>query len=101
MFEVENGVDDMDCEITIEEGPDAPTMQAEQFQQIMQLPVQILQQFPPEFIIKASSLRNKDELTKMLETHQARQAENGGSSAVAAAAAGAWQRRAGAANGDH
>ena len=32
---------------------------------------------------------------------QARQAENGGSNAVAAAAAGAWQRRTGAANGDH
>ena len=32
---------------------------------------------------------------------QARQAENGGSTVVAAAAAGAWQRHAGAANGDH
>lgn len=68
--EIENDIDDMDVDITVEEGPDVPTMQAEQFQQIMQLPVQILQQFPPQFIIKASSLRNKSELLDMLEQHQ-------------------------------
>ena len=71
---VENDIDDMDVDITVEESPDVPTMQAEQFQQIMSLPVQILQQLPPALIIKASSLRNKDELLQMLEEHQKEQA---------------------------
>lgn len=83
---VENDIGDMDCSITVEEGPDNPTMQAEQFQQIMQLPPQILLQFPPEFIIQASSLRNKDQLIKMLEQHQQAQAQNQqGQQAMAAA----------------
>lgn len=72
---VENDIGDMDCSITVEEGPDNPTMQAEQFQTIMQLPPQILMQFPPEFIIQASSLRNKDQLVKLLEQHQQSQAQ--------------------------
>ena len=71
---LENSLDQMDVDITVEEGPDSPTMQAEQFAQIMQLPREILQQFPPEFIIKASSLRNKDELVQMLKDHQTQQA---------------------------
>jgi hypothetical protein len=72
---VENDIGDMDCSITVEEGPDNPTMQAEQFQTIMQLPPQILMQFPPEFIIQASALRNKDQLIKLLEQHQQSQAQ--------------------------
>jgi len=73
---VENDIGDMDVDITVEEGPDNPTMAAEQFQQIMQLPPQILMQFPPEFIIRASSLRDKDQLVKMLEEHAKQQASN-------------------------
>lgn len=72
---IENDIDDMDVSITVEEGPDNPTMAAEQFQQIMALPPQILQNFPPEFFIQASSLRNKDQLLKMLEEHQQAQAQ--------------------------
>lgn len=75
VVKIENDIGDMDVSITVEEGPDNPTMQAEDFQQIMQLPIQILQQFPPEFIIKASSLRNKDELVKLLADHAAQQAK--------------------------
>lgn len=71
---IENDVSDIDVDIDIEEGPDNPTLQDEQFQRIMELPPQILMQFPPEFIIKASSLRNKEELVKMLEEHQKAQA---------------------------
>ena len=67
---IDNDIGDMDCSITVEEGPDNPTMAAEQFQQIMQLPPQILAQFPPEFIVQASTLRNKDQLVKLLEQHQ-------------------------------
>lgn len=71
---IENDVSDMQVDIDIEEGPDNPTLQDEQFQRIMELPKEILMQFPPEFIIKASSLRNKDDLIKMLEEHQKAQA---------------------------
>jgi hypothetical protein len=72
---VENDIDSLDVDIQVEEGPDSPTLQAEQFQAILQLPPQILMQFPPEFIIKASSLRNKDDLVKMLEAHQQQNAQ--------------------------
>jgi hypothetical protein len=72
---IENDIDDLDVSITVEEGPDNPTMAAEQFQQIMALPPQVLQNFPPEFFIQASSLRNKDALLKLLEEHQAQQAQ--------------------------
>jgi hypothetical protein len=72
---IENDIGDMDCDITVEEGPDNPTMQAEQFQMIMQLPPQILVQLGPEFIIQASSLRNKSELIKLLEAHQQQNAQ--------------------------
>lgn len=71
---IENDIGDMDCDITVEEGPDNPTMQAEQFQMIMQLPPQILVQLGPEFIIQASSLRNKAELVKLLEANQQKNA---------------------------
>ena len=84
--EVENDIDDLDVSIVLEEGPDVPTMQAEQFQQIMQLPVQILQQFPPEFIIKVSSLRNKDELIGLLQAHQQQQAADQAAQQAAAQA---------------
>ncbi len=71
---IENNLDDMDVEVTVEEGPDVPTMQAEQFAMIMQLPEPILTQLGPEFIIQASALRNKDQLLKLLEAHQQAQA---------------------------
>lgn len=73
---IDNSLDDLDVEITVEEGPDSPTMAAEQFAQIMQLPPQILQQFPPSLIIQASSLRDKEKLLKMLEQHQQAEAQN-------------------------
>lgn len=73
---VEHALDDLDVDITVEEGPDVPTLQAEQFQTLMMLPPQILMQFPPSVILKASSLRNKDDLLKELEEHQQAQAQN-------------------------
>jgi hypothetical protein len=75
VLRIENELSDIDCDIDIEEGPDSPTMAAEQFVQIMQLPPQILQNFPPQFFIKASSLRNKDELIAMLDKHLAQQSQ--------------------------
>lgn len=83
---IEHALDDLDVDITVEEGPDVPTMAAEQFQMLVQLPEQILTQFPPSVILKASSLRNKDELLTMLEEHQKAQAatRQNGQSAVQA-----------------
>jgi hypothetical protein len=75
IVKVENNVSDMDVDIVVEEGPDNPTMQDEQFVQIMRLPEAILMQFPPELIIRASSLRNKDDLVKMIEDHRKKQAK--------------------------
>jgi hypothetical protein len=66
---IENDIGDMDVDITVEEGPDNPTLQAEQFQMLTQLPQAVVAQIPPDIWIKASSLRNKDELLKMLEEH--------------------------------
>jgi hypothetical protein len=87
---IENDVGDIDVDIDIEEGPDSPSLAIEQFQMIMQLPPEILMQFPAEFIIKASSLRNKDDLIDLLEQHQKAQAAAGNNKqAVEAAGAAA------------
>lgn len=73
---VENQIDDLDVDITIDEGPDTPTLQIEQWQAMMQLPQPILQQFPPAFFIQANpALKDKDALLKMLEEHQQQQAQ--------------------------
>ena len=74
---MENTLEDMDVDITVEEGPDSPTMAAEQFAALMQLPPQVLMQFPPELIIQMSSLRNKQQLLQMLKDHQAQIAQQG------------------------
>lgn len=71
----QNDIDSCDIELSIEEGPDTPTLQIEQWQAFTQLPPQILQQFPPEFFIQANpGIRDKDKLTKILESHQQQQA---------------------------
>ena len=86
VLRTENDLDDMDVDITVEEGPDVPTMQAESWQAFMQLPQPVLQQFPPEFFIKANpGLRDKDELLQMLEQHQAMQQQAAAAQAQAAA----------------
>jgi hypothetical protein len=83
---IEHALDDLDVDITVEDGPDVPTLAAEQFQALVQLPPQILMQFPPSVILKASSLRNKDDLLKELEDHQQQQAgAQQGAQAMAAA----------------
>lgn len=72
---IENEVSDIDVSIDVEEGPDNPTMEAEQFQTLTNLPESVVAQIPPAVFIEASSLRNKDKLLKMLEEHQAQQAQ--------------------------
>lgn len=72
---VMNDISDMDVDITVEEGPDNPTMEAEQFQTLTQLPPQVIAGIPPQVWIEASSLRNKDKLIKLIEENQANQAK--------------------------
>jgi hypothetical protein len=72
---IQNDIDSCDVEISVEEGPDTPTLQIEQWQAFVQLPPQILQQFPPEFFIEANpAIRDKDKLVKLLQDHQQAQA---------------------------
>jgi len=63
---MDNDIAGLDVDITLDEGPDVANSQAEQFQQLAQL-AQSGIPFPPEVIIQASSLRNKDKLIEMLD----------------------------------
>lgn len=60
---VENDISGLDVDIIIEEGPDVVTIQAEQFAQLADLASKGLP-IPPDAIIEASSLRNKDVILK-------------------------------------
>ncbi|MEO0975974.1 MAG: hypothetical protein AAFY24_01895 [Pseudomonadota bacterium] len=66
---IQNPVAEMDVDIIIEDAPDTVTIQGEQFEQLMQI-FPALAQMPPQFAkvaIKASQLRNKDELIELFE----------------------------------
>ena len=66
---IQNPVAEMDVDIIIEDAPDTVTIQGEQFEQLMQI-FPALANMPPQLAkmaIKASQLRNKDELIEMLE----------------------------------
>lgn len=60
---VENDISGLDVDIIIEEGADVVTIQAEQFAQLADLASKGLP-IPPDAIIEASSLRNKDTILK-------------------------------------
>ena len=57
---------ELDVDITVDAGPDLPTLQSEQFQQLTQLAAAGVQ-IPPDVLVAASSLRNKEELLRRLE----------------------------------
>lgn len=63
---VENNVTELDIDITIDEGMDTPTLAAEQFEQLVQMAGNGLP-IPPDVLIEASSLRNKERLLEMLQ----------------------------------
>lgn len=76
VIRTDRALDDMDVDITVEEGPDVPTIQNEQWQAFTQLPETVLSQFPPQFFIQANpAMRDKDKLISILEAHQAAQAK--------------------------
>lgn len=61
----ENNPTEMFMDVTIEEVPDSANVQEEQFQALIQLAPAVT--FPPTVYLKASSLRNKEELLEELE----------------------------------
>ena len=75
VIRIDNDITDMDIDITIEEGIDVPSIQAEQFQILIQLAGTQPGLIPPEILIAASSLRNKDQLLEQLKQHQQAQAQ--------------------------
>lgn len=64
---VENAVNELDVDIIIDESVDTVTLQQEQFDILARLYEANPNVVPFEMIIKASQLRNKDELIKMIE----------------------------------
>jgi hypothetical protein len=75
VIRVENDISDLDIDITIAEGNDIPTMQAENFQTLVQLASMQPGLIPGEVLIAASSLRNKDDLLSMMKQHMQEQAQ--------------------------
>jgi len=73
VIRVENNVSDLEVDITIESGPDVPTLAAEEFQMLSQMVPGMLPAMPPpaqmklfSMLVTASNLRNKDKLTEIL-----------------------------------
>jgi hypothetical protein len=69
-----NVVSELDVDIDIAEVNETPTLQAEQFDMLTKM-MQAGLPVPPELVIEASSLRNKDKLLKMLEDAKSAQAQ--------------------------
>lgn len=76
MMQPANVVAELDVDIDIDEAQDTPTLQVEQFQQITALAQSGTVPIPPEVIIEASTLRNKQKLLKMIEDGKKAQANN-------------------------
>jgi hypothetical protein len=72
---VENDITDLDVDITIQEGPDIPTMAAENFQTLVQLASMQPGLIPGDVLIAASSLSDKDDLLARMKAHQQQQAQ--------------------------
>lgn len=64
---VENSLADLDVDIIVDEGVDTPTIAAEEFQSLIQLAGTGMVQIPPDVLIEASNLRNKERLLEMLK----------------------------------
>jgi hypothetical protein len=72
---VEGDITDLDVDIAIEEGIDIPSIQTEQFQTLVQLAGMQPGLIPPEVLIAASGLKNKDKLLELLKEKQQQQAQ--------------------------
>jgi hypothetical protein len=75
VVDIENDITDLDVDITVAEGIDVPAMAAENFQTLVQLAGLQPGLIPPEVLIAASSLRDKDQLLAMMKQHAEAQAQ--------------------------
>jgi uncharacterized membrane protein YqiK len=60
-------VAELDVDILVDEGIDTPTVAAEQFDQMLKMAGTGMVQIPPDVLIEASSLKNKDRLLEMMK----------------------------------
>lgn len=65
---VQTQVGELDVDIIVEDGPDTVTIQSEQFNQLVEMKKADPQAIPTEMIIRASNLRNKDEILERMES---------------------------------
>jgi hypothetical protein len=72
---LQNPLAQMDVDIIIEAAPDVISLQHEQFQQLADL-AKTGVPIPPDLLIKASQLRNKNELLESLKAQQQAQAQD-------------------------
>jgi hypothetical protein len=70
---IENDITDLDVDITIEEGIDIPSLQAEEFQSLVQLASVQPGLIPGDVLIAASGLRDKDMILERMKAHQQQQ----------------------------
>jgi hypothetical protein len=66
VVDVQNNVTELDVDITIEEGIDTPTIAAEQFEDLVKMAGSGVP-IPPDVLIAASSLRNKEQLLERMQ----------------------------------
>lgn len=71
---IENDISDLAVDIVVEEGADVPALQAEQFQALTQLAGAMPGLIPPDVLIAASNLKDKDKLLERLQAAQEAQA---------------------------
>jgi hypothetical protein len=70
---IEHDISDLDVDITIEEGIDIPSLQAEEFQSLVQLASVQPGLIPGDVLIAASGLRDKDMILQRMKEHQQQQ----------------------------
>jgi len=71
--EIENNVEEIDVDISIEAGPDIASIQSEQFAELTRLAPAMAQSgmpIPPKVLFMASSLRDKDKIIEMMEGNE-------------------------------
>lgn len=72
---ISDNIQDIDVDIILDEGPDTVTMQQEDFATLMQVAPFLKssgQHLPPKVFFTASPLRNKADILKMLDEHEAK-----------------------------
>lgn len=77
MMQPANVLADLDVDIQIDEVQNTPTLHAEQFEQLVNLASSGMMQIPPELIIRASNLRDKQQLLDLLEEQKQGQQQAG------------------------